>query len=116
MESPQYLAVNAEALGMVPNADPVYLRLSDGAVLGEPTAAPGGAGHPRPLVPNALIDGVPLVTEQQAGQTPTGEIPVHAGEAAAQAPDQAPSRRPSTARCRRPPPTDRATMRGSDYG
>jgi hypothetical protein len=39
VQSPQFLAANAEALGMVPNANPVYLRLSDGAVLGEPTAA-----------------------------------------------------------------------------
>ncbi|MDF2573290.1 MAG: hypothetical protein K0S05_202 [Agromyces sp.] len=72
LESPQYLAMNAEALGMVPNADPVYLRLSDGAVLGEPTAASAGAAASGPLVPNALIDGVPPVTAQQAGETPSG--------------------------------------------
>ena len=48
MQSPQYLAANAEALGMVPNANPVYLRLSDGAVLGQPTAAePAAQRHPR---------------------------------------------------------------------
>ena len=82
VESPQYLARNAEALGMVPNADPVYLRLSDGAVLGEPTPATGGAVASAPLVPNALIDGVPLVTEQAQEQTPiggsSGEQPVAA--------------------------------------
>jgi len=72
VESPQYLARNAEALGMVPNADPVYLRLSDGAVLGVPTPATGGAVASAPLVPNALIDGVPLVTERPAEQTPIG--------------------------------------------
>ncbi|MFC5791755.1 hypothetical protein EDM22_12905 [Agromyces tardus] len=72
VESPQFLAANAEALGMVPNSDPVYLRLSDGAVLGVPTAADGGAVASGPLVPNSLIDGVPLVTEQQAAQTPSG--------------------------------------------
>jgi hypothetical protein len=69
LESPQYLAMNAEALGMVPNSDPVYLRLSDGAVLGEPTAAAGAAGASSSLVPNALIDGVPPVTEQAAEET-----------------------------------------------
>jgi hypothetical protein len=69
LESPQFLAANAEALGMVPNSDPVYLRLSDGAVLGEPTAAVGKGASSAPLVPNALIDGVPLVTEQAAGET-----------------------------------------------
>ena len=77
VQSPQYLAANAEALGMVPNADPVYLRLSDGAVLGQPSAADGAARATAPLVPNALIDGVPLVTEQQRGEdSDTGE---HAG-------------------------------------
>ncbi|HET8780052.1 MAG TPA: hypothetical protein VFM66_08275 [Agromyces sp.] len=83
VESPQYLAMNAEALGMVPNAAPVYLRLSDGAVLGEPTAATGGAAASVPLVSNALITGVPLVTAQETGQTPTEGA---TGEAAAAAP------------------------------
>jgi hypothetical protein len=71
LESPQYLAMNAEALGMVPNADPVYLRLSDGAVIGEPQPAAGAAASSAPLVPNALIDGVPPVTEQGPGETST---------------------------------------------
>jgi len=87
VESPQYLAKNAEALGMVPNANPVYLRLSDGAVLGQPTPATGGAAASAPLVPNALIDGVPLVTEQAAGETPNGGTPA---EGAIAAPDAAP--------------------------
>ncbi|MET4159425.1 hypothetical protein [Agromyces sp. PvR057] len=69
VQSPQYLAQNAEALGMVPNTNPVFLRLSDGAVLGQPAAASGGAGASGALVPNVLISGVPLVTEQQAGET-----------------------------------------------
>jgi len=83
VQSPQYLAMNAEALGMVPNADPVYLRLSDGAVLGEPTAAAGGTAASGSLVSNALITGVPLVTEQQTGQTP---IEGATGDASAAAP------------------------------
>ena len=95
VQSPQYLAANAEALGMVPNADPVYLRLSDGAVLGEPTAAAGGAAASAPLVPNALISGVPLVTEQQPVQTPSGGTPGEASAAAPDAPPVAP-----------PPPSD----------
>lgn len=69
LESPQFLAANAEALGMVPNAAPVYLRLSDGAVLGQPTAAAGGAVGAAGSVANSLITGVPLVTEQPAGET-----------------------------------------------
>lgn len=91
VESPQFLAANAEALGMVPNSAPVYLRLSDGAVLGMPTAAGVGSAASAPLVPNSLIDGVPLVTEQQATQTPSGgQGAVRGGQAATPPADVAP--------------------------
>ncbi|ANJ27266.1 hypothetical protein [Agromyces aureus] len=84
VQSPQYLAKNAEALGMVPNTNPVFLRLSDGAVLGQPTAASGGAAASAALVPNVLIGGVPLVTEQPSGQTaPVGGQGAGLGGAAA---------------------------------
>jgi hypothetical protein len=64
LASPQNLAANAEALGMVNNNTPVYLRLSDSAVLGSPEAASAGAGVTGggTLVANSLLDGVPLVT------------------------------------------------------
>lgn len=90
LESPQYLAMNAEALGMVPNSAPVYLRLSDGAVLGEPTAAAGGSAASAPLVPNSLIDGVPPVTQQEAAQTPSGGQGAARGDQPATAPVDAP--------------------------
>ena len=61
--SPQSLSANAEALGMVSNSNPVYLRLSDGAVLGTPAAASGTQVGAAGLVPNALLAGVPLVTQ-----------------------------------------------------
>lgn len=67
LSSPQNLAANANALGMVSNGTPVYLRLSDGAVLGSPAPASGDAGTVTGasgnLVPNALLTGVPLVTQ-----------------------------------------------------
>ena len=44
LSSPQNLAANAEALGMVNNSTPVYLRLSDGAVLGTPEPASATSG------------------------------------------------------------------------
>lgn len=73
--SPQNLAANAAALGMVANTVPVYLRLSDGAVLGKParalTSTVGSVS-----VPNALLKGMPLVT-QRASTT-------HATETASQ--------------------------------
>ncbi|MDR5700775.1 hypothetical protein [Agromyces aerolatus] len=90
LESPQFLAANAEALGMVPNAAPVYLRLSDGAVLGQPTAAAGGAVGAAGSVANSLITDVPLVTEQQAGET-GGAVAAAGAEAAAGSAEAAPA-------------------------
>jgi hypothetical protein len=65
VSSPQFIAANAQALGMVINGTPAYLRLSDGAIVGVPAAAtteteiPVG---PSTLVGNSLLDGVPIVT------------------------------------------------------
>jgi hypothetical protein len=59
LSSPQNLAANARAMGMVSNAAPVYLRLSDRAVLGAPVAASADAGA-EPLVGNVLLSGVPV--------------------------------------------------------
>jgi hypothetical protein len=67
VSSPQSLAANAEALGMVSNSTPAYLRLSDGAVLGAPTFASGSQAGAASLVPNSLLTGVPLVTQVPAG-------------------------------------------------
>jgi hypothetical protein len=65
LSSPQYLAANASALGMVIDEAPSYLRLSDGALLGAGQAALGGSSIDaigRATVPNALITDTPLVT------------------------------------------------------
>jgi hypothetical protein len=84
LTSPQNLAANANALGMVSNSNPAYLRLSDGAVLGAPVAATGAAGTVTGgqgnLVPNAQLNGVPLAATP--GQTLTGAA---TGATAAQA-------------------------------
>lgn len=59
LASPQNLAENAAALGMVQNTRPATLRLSDGAVLGalqsETTEASGN------LIPNATLESMPVV-------------------------------------------------------
>jgi hypothetical protein len=74
--SPQNLAANANALGMVSNSNPVYLRLSDGAVLGAPVPANGAAGTVTGgqgnLVPNSLLAGVPLATQLNKTHPATG--------------------------------------------
>ncbi|MCS5722808.1 hypothetical protein N1028_17725 [Herbiconiux sp. CPCC 203407] len=54
LSSPQNLAASAAALGMVANSTPVYLRLSDGAVLGSPAAA-GASAIGGSEIPNSLL-------------------------------------------------------------
>jgi hypothetical protein len=80
LSSPQNLAANANALGMVSNNFPVYLRLSDGAVIGTPVAAQSSAGTVTGsggnLVPNSLLAGIPLVKLPKAA--PSVQTPVPA--------------------------------------
>lgn len=59
LASPQNLAENAAGLGMVQNAHPASLRLSDDAVLGD-LASPTSAVSDN-LVPNATLEDMPVV-------------------------------------------------------
>ena len=69
LSSPQYLAANAAALGMVTGQAPTYLRLSDNAIIGT-AAGQGGASAINALtqaaVSNALVAGKPLVNDPSA--------------------------------------------------
>ncbi|PRI11796.1 hypothetical protein [Leucobacter massiliensis] len=59
LSSPQNLAENAAALGMVQNTRPAALRLSDGAILGSldsPTSEVQGN-----RIPNATLESMPVV-------------------------------------------------------
>lgn len=95
LTSPQNLAANANALGMVSNSNPAYLRLSDGAVLGAPIPATGGGtvtGGQGNLVPNTQLKGVPLVTQQQDVPPPAASHAENSARAgAASRPTVAPS-------------------------
>lgn len=71
LSSPQNLAANAAALGMVNNGTPVYLRLSDGAIIGSPTPASATAGSTGQLVGNALTQNLPLVTAPKTAKQTT---------------------------------------------
>jgi hypothetical protein len=85
LSSPQYLAANASALGMVVNEAPSYLRLSDGAVLGAGIAASGSSSVDaigRGSVPNALVTDAPLVTAPDATIQGVPPAPVEADDAA----------------------------------
>ncbi|WP_200847049.1 hypothetical protein [Microbacterium sp. 18062] len=80
LSSPQYLAANAAALGMVINESPSYLRLSDGAVLGSQQASVYTSSIDalgRGSVANSLLTETPLVTAPDATidgvQTPVAD-------------------------------------------
>lgn len=65
LSSPQYLAANATALGMVINESPSFLRLSDGALIGSSSAAVESSSvnvFKSTAVANDLIAQTPLVT------------------------------------------------------
>jgi cell division protein FtsB len=66
LRDPQRVAEHAQNLGMVPAANPVFLRLSDGKVLGERVAAtPANRLRVRPLPPAkpAVLTPAPIVHE-----------------------------------------------------
>jgi len=87
--SPQNLANDAYALGMVPDSNPAYLRLSDGSLIG--TAA-GAATAPVPNnIPNELAASLPGL-QSDGGQTDgTSEAAPAAPEATSTTPTTAPT-------------------------
>lgn len=101
--SPQYLAANATALGMVIAESPSYLRLSDGALLGTGQVSFGGSSVDalgRASVPNDLVATTPLVTSPDASlDTPTplpSETATDPAAETAPAPTPAPTPPPLT--------------------
>lgn len=85
LESPQHLADRALKLGMVPNPNPVFIRLSDGRVLGVPAAGQRGTGatvfgpvlpKPKPVLPPTTTPTVPIqpptTIGTRAAARPTG--------------------------------------------
>lgn len=88
LESPQHLAANAQALGMVTNSSTAYLQLSDGTVIGTPSAATASHGMSTgtdgaPLIPNQLLNGIELtpVSSVGASTAPTSTVPTGAPDA-----------------------------------
>ena len=64
LESPQNLSDRALGMGMVPNPNPVFLRLSDGRVLGVPEEGKAGTGTAMfgPGTPTGTATKPPVVT------------------------------------------------------
>ena len=71
LASPQHLAANAEALGMVASASAVYLDAKTGAVTGSGGAPGGSMLGSGDQVGNALLTGTPLVTPGPSGSGTT---------------------------------------------
>lgn len=73
LDSPQNLARNAQALGMIANSTPVYLDPKTGRVYGTPTPAVAdqATAATSNQVPNSLLDDVPLAAKQ--GDTSTSK-------------------------------------------
>ena len=103
LASPQHLAANAEALGMVASGNAVYLDAKTGAVTGNASAVGGsmlGAGD---QVGNVLLNGTALVTPSAsgAGTTTTTDVtgdsqtPTDAGTGGAGQAPQTPGLLPS---------------------
>ena len=68
--SSQNLAAQAAGLGMVPNATPYSLDITDGSVFRLPGSAdPTGCGGSCGLVGNTLLSGVPLVSAEVAAES-----------------------------------------------
>ncbi|MFC5264153.1 hypothetical protein ACFPJ1_18750 [Kribbella qitaiheensis] len=68
LESPQNLADRALKMGMVPNPNPVFLRLSDGQVLGVPAEGKAGTGTAMfgPGTPTGATPSTPVVPKPPA--------------------------------------------------
>jgi hypothetical protein len=66
LAAPQRLARRAAEIGMVPSANPAFLRVQDGKILGEPMPA----GPPRSVVGSgtAPAETSASATEQRSGQ------------------------------------------------
>ncbi|MEV0801138.1 hypothetical protein AB0I34_25835 [Kribbella sp. NPDC050281] len=86
LESPQNLADRALRMGMVPNPNPVFLRLSDGRVLGVPQEGKAGTGAamfgPGAAPKPAVTPNPPVVTPKPPPATvkpPAGTVKPPAG-------------------------------------
>lgn len=74
LASNQNLANTAQALGMIPNSNPVFLRLSDQTLIGKPKAAYFDSKHQvsRNLVPNAAMTTRSKLATSAVAATPAG--------------------------------------------
>jgi len=74
LRDPQRLAAAAKELGMVPPSQPAFVRLTDGKILGNPTAATGADAvriNPMPPAKPAQLNPRPIVVKVPAPERAT---------------------------------------------
>jgi cell division protein FtsB len=95
LRDPQRVALEARSIGMVPPANPAFIRLSDGRVLGTPTAAvpedgirisPLPTRKPKNLRPDAVVVAAPETVTDSA---PESAVDGAAGQGGAASDDTA---------------------------
>lgn len=126
LESPQNLADRALRMGMVPNPNPVFLRLSDGRVLGVPQEGKAGTGAamfgPGAAPKPAVTPKPPLVTPTPPAGTvkpPTGTVQPPTGTVKPPAGTVKPgtaTARTGTATGTKPPATTNSPRTGTTTG
>lgn len=82
LASPQHLAANAEALGMVASGNAVYLDAKTGAVTGNGSAVGGSMLGSGDQVGNVLLTGTALVTPNATGTGTTTTTDARGGSQA----------------------------------
>jgi hypothetical protein len=102
LESPQNLADRALRMGMVPNPNPVFLRLSDGKVLGVPEEGKAGTGTAMfgPGTPTGTKPSTPPATTKPPTTKPPATKPP-----ATKPPTGTTTAKPPTGQTRKPPST-----------
>ncbi len=85
--SPAVLSQRARELGMVPNTNPAFIRMSDGTVLGSPAPAEAGTAPAAASIPAVGLDVVPEApaAAQEAAETEAAKVRAEADRAAAAA-------------------------------
>jgi hypothetical protein len=107
LESPQNLADRALRMGMVPNPNPVFLRLSDGKVLGVPEEGKAGTGTAMfgPGTPTGTKPSTPPATTKPPATKPPGTKPPVTKPPATKPPTGTTTAKPPTGQTRKPPST-----------
>jgi hypothetical protein len=108
LESPQNLADRALRMGMVPNPNPVFLRLSDGKVLGVPEEGKAGTGTAMfgPGTPTGTKPSTPPTTTKPPATKPlTTKPPATNKPATTKPPTGTATAKPPTGQTRKPPST-----------